>query len=199
MAERYLEEVVLPLVVELIFFPALGVHEKVVDGNPDLSLGFGQSSVLCFGDDGPLAVLVNFPFSLVILPEPRSLFDKRHQDGVDVALDEEMVEDAYLEMFDVVSDVAQDGNAHDEQVELYIFDLPLQLFHGVSLEDALHLLLFFLLGGHLFFLSLFLPLGLPILEAVPDLLRYFLVAVVDDLDKKVAALVNGGPVEHEDL
>ena len=114
MEERYLEEVVFPLVVELIFFPALGVHEKIVDGNPDLSLSFGESSVLCFGDDGPLAVLINFPFSLVVLPEPGSFFDKGYKYRVYVTLDEEMVKDADLKMFDVVGDVPQNGNAHDE-------------------------------------------------------------------------------------
>lgn len=77
--------------------------------------------------------------------------------------------------------------------------MPIQLFHRVSLEDVVHSLLFFLLWGHLFLPSLFLPLGLPILEAVPDLLRYFFIAVVDDLDKKVAALVDSSSMEHEDL
>lgn len=100
-------------------------------------------------------------------------------------------------MFDVVGDVPDDGDAHDEDLELDVLDLAVQLLFRCALQDLVDCDFPLLLLSHLAALALQLPLYLPPLHAVGYLLRNLLVAVVDDLDKEVAALVDSSPVEHK--
>lgn len=56
-----------------------------------------------------------------------------------------MVHYTNFEMFYVVGDVSEYWDAHDEEVKLDIFDLPLELLDWSSFQNILDFLLFFCL------------------------------------------------------
>lgn len=110
-----------------------------------------------------------------------------------------MVQDTYLKVFDVVSDVPNDRYAHNKNLKLDVFDLIGELFLGCPLEDLIYCNFSLLFFSHLAALALQLSLYLPSLHAVGHLFRDLLVAIIDDLNEKIAALVDCCPVEHEGL
>lgn len=65
---------------------------------------------------------------------------------------------ANLKVFDVVSDVPDDGDAHYEDFELDVFDLVGEFFFGSALEDLAYCEFSLLLFGHLAALALQLTL-----------------------------------------
>jgi len=82
----YFEEIILTLIVEFVLLSAIWVHEYVVDGNPDLRFSFGQFTIFTLGNYSPLAIFIDFSFTLLVVSEPRSLLNERHKDRDDVAL-----------------------------------------------------------------------------------------------------------------
>lgn len=100
-------------------------------------------------------------------------------------------------MFDVIGDVSDDGDAHDEDLEFDVLDLVAQLFLRCALQDLVDCDFPLLLLSYLASLALQLTLYLPPSHAIGYLLRNLLVAVVDNLNQEISALVNGSPIEHE--
>lgn len=99
-------------------------------------------------------------------------------------------------MFDVVGDVPENGYAHNEQVELYVLDLPTQLLSRRPVEYATNLLPLLLLLTQFGPSRLLLTLLLTQFHILGDLFGDLLVAVVNDLNQKLATLIDGRPVEH---
>jgi hypothetical protein len=196
---EYLEERIFALVVELVFFPAFRVHKQIVYGNPYLSFGFRQSAILSFWDHIPLAIFIDLSFSVLVGSDPRSFLDKWHKKGVDIALYQEMMNDTDLKMFDVIGDVSQYRNAHDEEVELDIIDLLVELLNGCSFENFLDLLLFLFFFCYLLLLALLFSFNFAVFDAVSDLFGDLLVAVVNNFDQKLSTFIYGGAMEHQDF
>lgn len=102
-------------------------------------------------------------------------------------------------MFKVVCDVAKDGDGHDEETELDLFYLVIEVVEGSSFEDFVDFLLFLLLLCSFDVDFVFLAFGLTSANAFCDLPGDFSVAVVDDLDEELSALIDGCSVEHENF
>lgn len=100
-------------------------------------------------------------------------------------------------MFEIVCDVPDDGDAHDEYLELYVLNLSIELFLGRAFQDFTHLRLTLLLFSHFRQFVLLLSLGLSPLDALSHLPRYFLVAIVNDFNQKISTLINRCAVEHK--
>ena len=107
--------------------------------------------------------------------------------------------DTNLQMFDIVSNVPQNRNTHDEKIKFYILYLPLQLFYWSSLQEILDLFILFLLLTHLIFLRLLLSLLFSVFHTLSDLFGNLFVAVVDDLDKKISTLIDSCSVKHKNF
>jgi hypothetical protein len=94
--KKYPKKRVFSLIVEFILFPALGVHKQVKQSNPDLGLGFGEFSILRFGHNIPSIVLEDLSFALLSGSEPGSFLNEGHEDGINVRLDDDVVDDTDL-------------------------------------------------------------------------------------------------------
>lgn len=110
-----------------------------------------------------------------------------------------MMYDTDFEVFDVICNIPENRYAHDEQIELYIFDLVVEFFDRCPLENRLYLDFFLLFFSQLLFLCFLFPLLLPILHGGTHLFGDLFIAVVYNLNEKVAAFINCSPMEHEDL
>lgn len=104
-----------------------------------------------------------------------------------------------FEVFDVICYVPEDRYAHDEQIKLYIFDLVGELLSWRPLQDRLNFYFLLLFFGELLLLGSFFPFELPIFHGEAHLFGYLFVAIVYDLDEKVATFIDGCTVEHEDF
>jgi len=102
-------------------------------------------------------------------------------------------------MFEIVCDVPDDGDAHDKYLELYVLNLSIKFFLGCPFQYFTHFSLSLLLLGHLRQFVFLLSLNLSALDAFSHLPRYLLVAIVNNLNQKITALINGCTVEHKSL
>ena len=160
-----------------------------------MSFSFGQPSILIFGHKIPLIVLKNFSLPLVICPQPRLLLNQRHENSKDIALHHYIVNDPYFQVFDIVSDILENRNAHHEQTEVYFLHLLLQLFNRSCLEDLINFFLFFLFRTELFLL----PTLYPVLDCSSNLRGDLFIAVVNYLDKELLTLMDCGVMIQHDF
>jgi hypothetical protein len=108
-----------------------------------------------------------------------------------------MMKNADFQMFEVVCDVPDDGDAHDENLELYVLNLSTQLFLGRPFQDFTHLRLALFLFSHFRQSVFLLSLGLSSFDAFGHLPRYFLVAIVNDFNQKISTFIDSCAVEHK--
>ena len=85
--------------------------------------------------------------------------------------------DSYLQLRDIVSNVLDNGNTHDENTELNFLYLCLELLYRGSFDDFIDFFLSILLFGKLFFLlfSLFFSFCCTFIY----LIRNFVIAVIN--------------------
>lgn len=104
---------------------------------------------------------------------------------------------SYVSLYE--KSIPQNRNRHDEQAELYLFNLILQVLNGSPLEYFLHLPLLPLFLTQFLDKSLFLLFYFSLLDGFTDLVGYFLVTVIDDLDEQISTLIYGCSMKHNHL
>lgn len=149
---------------------------------------------------GPFVILEYFSISFFVFSQPRPLLDQRNKKGKNVGLNHQVMDNAYLQLRDVVSDVFNDRHAHDEYAELDLIYLELEFFQLGPFHDFFYFLLpFFLLTRFLFFFPFVFPLLFPFLRADSDLVSDLVIAIVDDFDQIFIAFLHGGVMEEHDF